>query len=155
MNSEERILGLIAGDFIVNNGSVTNLAVLEAGWTYRVEVTADGPGTVELILPEGSVEDEYTRQNLETSTSWNYLGPDALEIAEQGISVYPNPVQDDLFIELDKISDIQIVSFNGEVVYVNNGITSVTIDVSRFTPGMYILQVKGEDRITQHKIIIE
>lgn len=155
LNSEERILGLIPGDFIVDNGSVTKLRVIEAGRSYGVEVTADAKGTVELILPAGSVEDESANQNEEVSTNWNYLGPDAIEIASQEISVFPNPVSDNLYIELNKTSDIQILSSGGLTIYMNKGIINEIVDVSRFTPGLYILQVRSEDQITQHKIIIE
>jgi len=63
------------------------------------------------------------------------------------ISVYPNPARNNLQISCDEnISSITIVDLAGKTVLVQNGISSsdCLADVSKLTPGFYLLNVRGE-----------
>jgi hypothetical protein len=59
-------------------------------------------------------------------------------------SVYPNPVTDKVLIQsADQFNDVSIYSAQGQLMYDQVGFsgTSLSIDMDKFKPGMYILNV--------------
>jgi len=151
----EPIQHLDIGYFNTTNGTNTDLQTLDAGLHYTLEVTADAPGTVIVLLPESSVYDFANNTNENTVTGWVYDLPNDIPVYEEGISIYPNPVSGNLHIELESESLIRILSMNGSVLYQQDHVLNETIDMSGFTPGVYIVQIESSDRVTQHKLIIE
>ncbi|MFO7852004.1 MAG: two-component regulator propeller domain-containing protein [Bacteroidota bacterium] len=87
------------------------------------------------------------------------------EILMNEISVYPVPVKDNLSISFDKdinqslVESIKIINLNGKVLYDHssaiNGASIITIDMSRFDPGIYILDIKVGEKNPTVKIIKE
>lgn len=57
------------------------------------------------------------------------------------INIYPNPTQDQLFIESDFIGQLNIINSNGQNVYTNSFIRSKQIDLSHLPNGMYQVQL--------------
>jgi hypothetical protein len=80
-------------------------------------------------------------------------------IGEQQInsfSFYPNPVIDKLNISLKGNSEIQILNAEGQVMKsMNVNDNHITIDISDFVKGVYIVKVKNEKGIAIKKFIRE
>ena len=79
------------------------------------------------------------------------------------LSLYPNPSNDIVNIELNNVQDdyyvISVKNILSQVVYsksfkVNNYLTE-SIDFSNYEKGTYIVTVKNSDSVTKRKIIIE
>lgn len=77
------------------------------------------------------------------------------------VSIYPNPVKDNLNINIKDFSgevSVKIIDFNGREVFnknINNFITSNALDLSAFSSGIYVLKLSGEGFNYSEKIIIE
>jgi len=72
------------------------------------------------------------------------------------ISVYPNPVQQNLFIDLGDSSKANLIFFdvNGRrILEINHLQSNQGIDVSSLTPGFYLLQMETSNGIFKRKII--
>lgn len=72
---------------------------------------------------------------------------------EDQFLMYPNPVKDQLFIELVGTTTIQIYSVHGEVVLDQTGISGTSVvDVNGFAPGVYLIRMGAG---VTHKFIKE
>ncbi|TVQ93946.1 MAG: T9SS C-terminal target domain-containing protein [Bacteroidetes bacterium] len=75
------------------------------------------------------------------------------ELAEEGIKLFPNPVQHTLYVEnSEMINSIRIFDLTGRMVYsqvVNDNTTSV--NVSEFKTGVYIMQVMTANGVASQK----
>jgi hypothetical protein len=77
------------------------------------------------------------------------------------LSIYPNPVSENLFIQFEALNsgsmDINILNSQGQIVYenhqdiINERAISTNIDISKLQKGVYILQLKDEVGNTQQK----
>ena len=67
------------------------------------------------------------------------------------LRIYPNPVEDTLFIESNSTVEIDLYTILGKKHEINYQSTSSSIDVSFLTPGLYFLVVKmdGSERINK------
>jgi uncharacterized protein YjdB len=76
------------------------------------------------------------------------------EATLQNINIYPNPVQNQLFIELTegKISAINILGLFGKVVLSNPNYTK-SIDVSGLSKGIYILKIETENGVSATRFV--
>jgi hypothetical protein len=79
----------------------------------------------------------------------------------KNVSIYPNPVKDNLNINIKDFSDevsVKIIDINGREVFnknINNFNTSNTLDLSSFSSGIYVLKLSGEGLNYSEKIILE
>jgi hypothetical protein len=75
---------------------------------------------------------------------------------KQSIHCYPNPITNDLFVELDKEANykISIINIKGQVVLTENiwG-KSAHFSTQNLNTGFYFLSVIGDDTQTQVKLI--
>lgn len=69
------------------------------------------------------------------------------DIVVDEVSVYPNPVADQLTVKTDmKILGLRIVSLDGREIGVpTSAREDKLVDVSQLSPGLYVLMVQGED----------
>ncbi len=75
------------------------------------------------------------------------------EPAPVEISLYPNPTQGQLHVEsVNKINSLQARAITGSL-QTPNRVDDNTWDVSSFSPGLYILEIKTDSGITRKKII--
>jgi uncharacterized protein YjdB len=69
------------------------------------------------------------------------------ELSLQKVNIYPNPVQNELFIEIENqtINQLEVIDFSGRIVksVFNNNVKS--INVSELNQGMYILKIETEN----------
>lgn len=70
------------------------------------------------------------------------------------ISIYPNPASEKVFIQGEKVSDIEMYSMDGrkQNVVLNN---DQSINVSHLTKGAYLLKLKIKNEITTRKLMIK
>ena len=79
----------------------------------------------------------------------------------KNVSIYPNPVKDNLNINIKDFSgevSVKIIDVNGREVLnqtISNFNGSNAIELSRFASGIYILKLTGEDLNYSKKIILE
>jgi hypothetical protein len=86
---------------------------------------------------------------------------DLSEILTNKLSIYPNPVKDNLNINIKDFSGdilVKIMDVNGREVFnknINNFNRSKELDLSSFSSGIYFLKLIGEDLNYTEKIILE
>ena len=79
----------------------------------------------------------------------------------KNVSIYPNPVKDNLNINIKDFSgevSIKIIDINGREVFnknINDFNTSNVLDLSAFSSGIYVLKLSGEGLNYSEKIILE
>jgi photosystem II stability/assembly factor-like uncharacterized protein len=65
----------------------------------------------------------------------------------RSITIYPNPASHAIQIQNNKIdvSGIEIYSMSGEKVFVGNGLPNNILDISGFSKGFYLLNIRSKD----------
>lgn len=87
-----------------------------------------------------------------TVTGDNVLSID--DLAEEAISIYPNPVQNQLLIDMPaefKVNEVIVYDINGKVMLKNNSVDN--LDVSSFSSGLYFLKISTPGRFISEKFI--
>jgi hypothetical protein len=75
---------------------------------------------------------------------------------ENNIKVYPNPVSDDLIIEIEdnnNIVNFDIINSMGQVVYTGNLLNKTIVKTNDFTPGTYIIALENGRKFEFRKIV--
>jgi predicted outer membrane repeat protein len=78
------------------------------------------------------------------------------EKTEENIFIYPNPVNDELSIELKgntKISDFEVINSFGQVVTSGILFEKISISTASFAPGIYLVKFKSGNTFDVKKII--
>ncbi|MEA3478238.1 MAG: carboxypeptidase regulatory-like domain-containing protein [Bacteroidota bacterium] len=76
------------------------------------------------------------------------------ELGDDDVQIYPNPVDNTLFIRFNREADARIIDVFGKNVLntrLNNQVN--TINTQDFSRGIYFLQIMSEDKIETHKFI--
>ncbi len=108
-------------------GDVTGIAILSFGNYY---ITARDNNDISLINGINKFEDN-------------------------NINVYPNPAKNNIFVSLDGVYDISIMSLLGQRVYSqDNASGSVRIDCSNFGKGIFFVQARNNDNKTITKRVV-
>ncbi|MCO5267641.1 MAG: T9SS type A sorting domain-containing protein [Brumimicrobium sp.] len=90
-------------------------------------------GDYAVIITEGSCSEQSDCIHVET------LGMD--EVMTNKWNIYPNPVQDKLFIASDVTSTITLYDVTGKIILstiIHSGVE--TLDVKSLTPGVYVIK---------------
>ncbi len=88
-------------------------------------------------------------------------GTDSSEMPLRQTAVYPNPATDFLIIEsgsaLPPNTAISIMALSGQTVFrtTASGLSPVTIPVSGFTPGVYLIRIASGTDVAVRKVVIE
>lgn len=99
-----------------------------------------------------------------TFTGDRILGIDNIKSGTETITIYPNPVTDQLMMSINlKTSDvirIDVCIITGQVVYtieknINAGQSTVNLPFSRLNDGMYFVRIHSEDGINVAKRVIK
>jgi len=76
--------------------------------------------------------------------------------ANNAIKVYPNPVSDELIIEMEgntETINFKIINSIGQVVYSGDFVENATVKTSAFAPGVYLIKLENGKTIEYKKII--
>ena len=72
------------------------------------------------------------------------------------INIYPNPVSNELIIEMkgnNKKTDFEILNSIGQVVFSGNLFQKTTVNTSKFTSGVYLIKIKNGKSFEFKKLI--
>ncbi|MEL6134933.1 MAG: T9SS type A sorting domain-containing protein, partial [Bacteroidota bacterium] len=81
------------------------------------------------------------------------------ELASQ-LSIFPNPVQDQINIVLDglqQIDEVTIMNTNGQIMREVKDIRSISLQIDRegLSSGMYLIKVRSGDLVTHQKVLLD
>jgi hypothetical protein len=74
------------------------------------------------------------------------------------ISVYPNPANDMLFVEVSEEADIQMLDLNGKVIIMKarvNANETIEIDVESLASGVYFMRIYNDSFNSIRKVVIQ
>lgn len=72
------------------------------------------------------------------------------------VNIFPNPVNDQLFIETDqRIISLQISNVMGQVCYINQNLNEHSIDLHQLNSGIYLIRIENERGLWTSKFIKE
>ncbi len=153
----EEVTGLSAGDFVVGNGSASNLSEWISGREYTIEVTANNPGEVSIELPADAVNDLSGNPNSAAVVSYTYeeIVTDINEISDSDFKLYPNPVSDRLTIVSETEAKIMVIDLNGRIVLNMENILEKTVDTGNLPEGIYTMKVITNEGVSVHKFVKE
>ncbi len=147
------------GDFL----AIYNLDTQALLYTFHGNTN---PGTVNFTT--GKLYLVFITDNDNTATGWDlsYTSSTITGLAGSNLniqaSVYPNPVQNQLQVNITdpgKDCTIRLVSAEGKVVYkedfVSTGNLVTNMDVSALRRGLYILQINSEKGYGYYKVVLE
>ena len=163
---------------IVNTG-VSALTV--SAITYPVGFTGNWPGGTIAAGQELQVDITFSPpegrdyQGIVTVESDAQVGRNTLEVAGKGkalvtaiepnhafpgLSVFPNPAKDMLQIKFPNQTRpvaLQLTDVNGQVVYEKNAVTGdeLSIDVSGYKSGVYVLVLESGSKVEERKVMIK
>jgi len=144
------------------DGAEVNLA------GYGMQTTdAEGQTVFTEVIPEADIAyivnstgfDEYSgtvsviNENVSVDVVMTAVG-----LAGQGnieFAVYPNPTSGVLNLHVTGENQVKIMDMSGAVVYSKKVATKETIDISNFTSGVYIMQIRQSERIATQRIILK
>ena len=135
-----------AEDYIVTDWEWVDLTLLYEVKTLKFSLTSSDNGDWGMNTPAYFCLDEIKSVDNSNVISFNK--------SEFGISVYPNPFLETIFIESEEKGKIQISNINGQVVYrqiIEN--SEELIDLSSLEKGIYFLTVYSTDGLETRKII--
>ena len=106
----------------------------------------------------GALIGSIYRDNMVVVTNETALGTQEMN-TENTFSVYPNPADDKITINLSKdatASSLTILNILGEEVYTGIPKAGTTdIDISNFPKGIYLIRLQGEKGMTIRKVVKE
>jgi len=79
-------------------------------------------------------------------------------VQTKALSFYPNPVSDELTIEIKGNNEkriFEIVNATGQVVFKGDLVAKTTVPTRNFTPGVYLLKLKNDKSFEFKKIVKE
>jgi len=91
-----------------------------------------------------------------------YTGEKENIVAQNNISVYPNPASDfaNLSFESTGNAIVKIIDMNGRIILEKNisassGKVSEKIDLSNCSKGVYVVSVQNENKLSSRKIVVK
>ncbi len=86
--------------------------------------------------------------------SMKYNGTDVEEIDMTAAMVYPNPTQNELYIECEGMKMLTIMTLGGQIIdEISVDDDSFTIDMKGYIPGAYFLKIITEEKTFVNKVI--
>jgi hypothetical protein len=159
VQNDSMLTKIIGGDdnFYVydSTGIIDTIEIDHNGCTSFYEVYAKGLGLVEHTYSDfgGSIDKKLLGYIKGTDTVGiiSSLPPD--KVLQRGVKIYPNPVKDELNIQVDKsVYLINIYTLTGELVYAKPIYKSeddiISIHINDIKKGLYLLELVGKNRYT-------
>jgi hypothetical protein len=135
-----QLLDSITGSFTsYNDNNVLN--------TYYYMVGVRKPGGCNINA--GNNSESFSNKKLNFYTGLN-------EYQIRNLSIYPNPANDKLYIEIDEKATLEIINYQGKIYDVKTLKENTNnIDISMLSSGIYTLRIKTEKGIAVRKLIKE
>lgn len=83
------------------------------------------------------------------------LATDDLNIKNDQVVLYPNPVDNHLFVKIpnnQKVKKISLIDITGKVFFEDNKYQD-KIDMSMYEPGIYLLKIESDSKVYIQKIL--
>jgi len=124
-----------------------------------MKATSDG-GAVLVGSTNSFGAGEYDAYLVKTNYKGLITGQNVISVAQNGISISPNPFSQKTIIKTEKnFSNATLTLYNslGQVVRTLNGITGKEFALNRgnLPPGIYLLRITQEGKVASSKLIIE
>lgn len=137
-----------------DNGTIIYSSSYILGWITQASGVTENLNDIQMINETNgwAVGENGTILHFFPATSIN-------QNDEPQIEVYPNPVDDVLYIYLDNRYDfrqIQLYNSTGKLIHKNNidSHLEILVDVSKYPPGIYYFTIIGESAIVNKKLLI-
>ena len=124
----EPVTGLELGDFVVTNGSATQLNEVSAGEEYTLDVTASDDGEVIVELPAAAVADDAGNPNISNEVSWMVDATQPVLTLDPGVTLTNLEL-----ITVNIVANEEITGLELTDISVTNGTASNLVEV---TPGL-------------------
>jgi len=158
--SHESMDVIVLGNFDVNSGMVGG-DFHNTGWWYEyftgdsINITDQGE-IIELGAGEYRIytSERLTVPDIAVSVEDVFYEKDY----DRWFSIYPNPVDDRLFIRLDeeysgRAVDINILDISGRYVYSSAGVSGSSLDISTLPRGMYFIRLTTPGKTATRRFI--
>jgi len=146
-----------------------NYSATTTGWSENPSTPDSLTLGAERLQFGNSAED--ARANLTTTKKWTINGDAATgttcdlktnlignKISNSNLKLYPNPVSDELTIEIESNSenfDFKIINATGQTVFNGNVIDKITVQTGSFAPGVYLVRFENDTTLEFKKIIVK
>lgn len=156
----EEVVGFELSDIIVNNGTASNLNILN-NHEYQAEITPVSAGIVYVNVHENVVRDFADNYNL-AATQWSTeysFGVGIEELNQLGISIYPNPSKGEFTLKLNRSYQkaiIKIIDLTGAIissVELKNS-KSHNFNIASQPKGIYIIQIRIDNKVSKTQLIL-
>ncbi|RLJ62602.1 putative secreted protein (Por secretion system target) [Lacinutrix venerupis] len=124
--------------------------------TQRKLYTNNSDGNQIIVVDQTNVLGTWTNTTRDRRTYPNCQTLNAEDVVFSSLEVYPNPVQNQLIIEIEGNTTgvIRICDVNGRKIFTQNILNRINkVDVSTLKTGMYLLQITKDNKTSTKKII--
>jgi len=145
--------------------------------TYFADSDMDGFGDADEVLLACEIPTGYVQNDLDCDDTDISINPDADDIPNNGIdencdgddliintsdienwnvSVFPNPVKNEIFIQSNIHEDLTFRIVNAQGQLLKTGLVGTSIDVSSISKGLYLLEISSSNSERRHlqKVLI-
>ena len=174
LNAEGTILAVGASynsDFTLDAGH-TRIFKIQSGNWQQIDADIDGEASQDRsgnsvslsangdIIAIGAYLNDGNGSNtghVRLFSNDNILNLETVNLQDK-LTVYPNPATTQIYIDLEKVinySDVQIYNLDGKLLYSqdHSNTNHITINMSSFSKGIYILRLQSDKREESLKII--
>jgi hypothetical protein len=150
----------VAGTLIATTAITAAGVYYEWNVTSYVQSQAAGDGIVSLVFSDAATTNaqiifsskEATANKpqlvVTSGTKSAFVNSDIQEVTNKELTIYPNPVSDELQIQnADRNSTVEVFNISGKLVMVEKTVTANnTLNVSCLKSGLYILKATGNNK---------
>lgn len=149
----------VPGILVAGNVLESSIEADTYQWYLNGNILEDETGKILVANAPGDYTVEVTKGNCSNLSDGFIFNEDVLnanKALENALKLYPNPVEDKMFIELNNINsiDITIFTINGKFIdkfKLNKGQSE--IEMSKFTKGTYLIQIESDKGTVTKRII--
>ncbi len=123
-------------------------------------ITFDKKGNLNLKLSSSITPEDFIIEQINflsfSYENWNSISQNQLSSKNNSIHIFPNPVENVLFIksDLDNISSLRLFNYQGKLIKEYKSIDDLKgYDVSELPSGLYICQIDNEGKLTSEVFI--
>lgn len=144
---------------ITTTGTKTSLTITGASWSCEsYDASVEGTYTFESDLTTQFASANIGVSTVSPTVSINVIVDKAISITENDfvVSVYPNPVKNNLTIQSAQPAKVELFDAIGRKVYTKNSSTTTCIvDLSEMKTGFYFVKVTANDKSFVKQVIKE